>query len=80
MIDMAGMPPRFPFLLLIPIFLLASRLTPGPLPSLGERIGTALRRGQSLELYLASKGEKVYSSKEEALSRLLQPPNSFIAR
>jgi len=64
MIDMAGMPPR---------------LTPGPLPSLGERIGTALRRGQSLELYLASKGEKVYSSKEEALSRLLQPPNSFIA-
>ena len=79
MIDMAGMPPRFPFLLLIPIFI-TSRLTPGPLPTLGERIGTALRRGQSLELYLANKGEKVYSSKEEALSRLLQPPNSFIAR
>ena len=28
-------------------------------PNLGERIGTALKRGQSLELYLASKGEKV---------------------
>merc|ERR1719391_148376 len=64
MIDMAGMPPR---------------LTPGHVPTLGERIGTALRRGQSLELYLRSKGEKVYSSKEEALSRVLQPPNSFIA-
>merc|ERR1712130_885761 len=64
MIDMAGMPPR---------------LTPGPVPTLGERLGTALQRGQSLEQYLRSKGEKVYSSKDEALSRLLQPPNSFIA-
>merc|ERR1719500_64522 len=64
MVDMAGMPPR---------------LTPGSVPTLGERLGTALRRGQSLELYLRVKGEKVYSSREEALSRLLQPPNSFFA-
>ena len=79
MIDMAGMPPRcqLPFLTLtVP----TSRLTPGQVPSLGERIGTALRRGQSLELYLRTNGEKVYNSKEEALSRVLQPPNSFIAR
>jgi len=64
MIDMAGMPPR---------------LTPGPVPTLGERLRTALRRSQSLEVYLAMKGEKVYSSKEETLSRLLQPPNSFFS-
>ena len=31
-------------------------------------------------MYLTMKGEKVYSSKEEALSRLLQPPNSFFSR
>ena len=82
MIDMAGMPPRcdrHPVLLFIPT-LPTSRLSPGPVPTLGERLGTALRRSQSLEQYLSRKGEKFYSSKEEALSRLLQPPNSFIAR
>ena len=57
MIDMAGMPPRFSRSLskqqlqtCLKHNYPTTRLTPGPVPTLGERLGTALRRSQSLEV------------------------------
>ena len=45
---------------------------PGPIPSLGERIRNAVTRGESLEKYLAVKGEKVYETMEQAVEKMLQ--------